>query len=115
VRELRLARKLTQEALAEKLRADPRDVQEIERGVRNLTLLTVARLAKALGVEALQLFVPPMNEVARKPGRPTTDQRRGRGPVRVTFEEELATETDTDEPAPPLVPRNTGTAPRKRR
>lgn len=48
VRRQREARELTQEALAEKASLHPTYVSGIERGVRNPSLLSIARIAKAL-------------------------------------------------------------------
>lgn len=74
VRELRLARGLTQERFAEKLGVATQYVQAVERGVRNLTLATVWRVAEALDVEPIQLFASPrLDATAGKPGRPTKE------------------------------------------
>ena len=48
VRKLREARELTQEALAEKAGLHPTYVSGIERGVRNPSLVIIARIAKGL-------------------------------------------------------------------
>lgn len=56
VREIRRARGLTQEALAEQLEVSPRYLAGVERGERNLTLDSVDALAEQLGVEARELF-----------------------------------------------------------
>ena len=56
VRELRRARGLTQEALAEELGVTPRYLAGIERGERNLTLDSVDALASQLGVPATALL-----------------------------------------------------------
>lgn len=56
VRDLRRARGLTQEALAEKLGVTPRYLAGIERGERNLTLDSVDALAVQLGVPAATLL-----------------------------------------------------------
>ncbi|WP_374572471.1 helix-turn-helix domain-containing protein [Phenylobacterium sp.] len=55
VRRLRLERGLTQEQLAFEAQLDLTYVGGIERGRRNPTLLVMVRLAKALGVEVLEL------------------------------------------------------------
>jgi transcriptional regulator with XRE-family HTH domain len=49
VRRERVARKLTQEKLAELMNVNPRTVQKIEAGKLNILLTTVQRLQKALG------------------------------------------------------------------
>ncbi|QGH69576.1 helix-turn-helix domain-containing protein [Pseudactinotalea sp. HY158] len=56
VREIRRARGLTQEALAEQLEVSPRYLAGVERGERNLTLDSVDALAEQLGVEARSLL-----------------------------------------------------------
>ncbi|MCV7499296.1 helix-turn-helix domain-containing protein [Micrococcus luteus] len=57
VRDLRLARNLSQERLAEVLGVSTRYLAGIERGERNLTLDSVDALAEQLGVEAHALIV----------------------------------------------------------
>ena len=56
VRDLRSARGLTQERLAENLGCTPRYLAGIERGERNLTLDTLDALADRLGVDGLTLL-----------------------------------------------------------
>ena len=56
VREVRHARGLTQEGLAEQLGVTPRYLAGIERGERNLTLDSVDALAKQLDVTGLSLL-----------------------------------------------------------
>lgn len=56
VRDLRLARHLSQEGLAEELGVSTRYLAGIERGERNLTLDSVDALAEQLGVEARSLI-----------------------------------------------------------
>lgn len=56
VYELRMERKLTQEELGSRVGLDPAFISQIENGRKNLTLLSVSKLAKALGVPALELF-----------------------------------------------------------
>ena len=55
VRRQREAQKLTQEALAEKANLHPTYVSGIERGVRNPSLLIIARMAKGLGASVSEL------------------------------------------------------------
>ncbi len=52
----RLKRGLTQEKLAEMLLVAPHYISDIERGRRNITMLTIARLAQALNIEPYRLF-----------------------------------------------------------
>lgn len=56
VREIRLARGLSQEQLADLARMDRTYVSGIERGKRNVGVENIARLASALGVEPSELF-----------------------------------------------------------
>ena len=63
VRELRLAKDISQEDLAEKAGLDRTYVSSIERGKRNISLLNIERLAKALGVKPHQLL---QNETVSK-------------------------------------------------
>ena len=59
VRRLRLLRGLTQEQLAERAQTGYKHLQRLEGRVsKGLHLKTVDKLAKALGVEAWEMFVP---------------------------------------------------------
>ena len=55
VRRRREASELTQEALAEKANLDQTYISGIECGTRNPSLLSIAKIAKALGVSPSQL------------------------------------------------------------
>ncbi len=57
LKQLRKAKKLTQEKIAKKAKMDWKYYGMIERGELNSTLETIEKLAKAFGVEAYQLFV----------------------------------------------------------
>lgn len=57
MRDLRLARRLSQEGLAEELGVSTRYLAGIERGERNLTLDSVDALAEQLGVESHALII----------------------------------------------------------
>lgn len=57
VRRLRLAKGLSQEAFAFKVGIDMRYLGGIERGQENPTIRVVARIAKALGVQANTLLI----------------------------------------------------------
>jgi transcriptional regulator with XRE-family HTH domain len=52
VRDLRQAKGISQEALADKAGLDRTYISSIERGKRNVSLLNIELLAKALGVKA---------------------------------------------------------------
>lgn len=56
VRKQRTDKGLSQEALADKADLDPTYISGIERGVRNPSLLSIVRIAKALGTESGNLF-----------------------------------------------------------
>lgn len=58
LRELRTERNLSQEHLAELAGLDRNYIGQIERAERNVALVNIVRIAKALGVEAGELFVP---------------------------------------------------------
>lgn len=62
VKALRLARKLTQEQLGERASLSYKFVGEIERGIGNPTIETLANIATALGVNIVDL----VNEVSRE-------------------------------------------------
>ena len=56
VRRFRAERHLSQEAFADLVNIHRTYVSDIERGVRNPTILIVQRLSDALGVEATELL-----------------------------------------------------------
>jgi transcriptional regulator with XRE-family HTH domain len=56
VRELRLERELSQEAFAAACQLDRTYISGIERGVRNPSLINIARIARALKVPVARLF-----------------------------------------------------------
>jgi transcriptional regulator with XRE-family HTH domain len=70
VAELRRARGWTQLECATRLGVSSGYLKRIEAGEQNLTLVSVARLAGCVGVDALALFEPPRNGSLRRPGRP---------------------------------------------
>jgi len=55
LRRERESKSLTQEKLAEKADLDPTYISGIERGVRNPSLLSIVRIAKALGTTTSHL------------------------------------------------------------
>lgn len=69
--ELRLARGLSQEELAERMGVETRALQAIEAGHRNFTMRTLVALAAALQCERVaELLEPPQAElVSRRPRR----------------------------------------------
>lgn len=77
VQELREARGLTQDALAEQLSITPQYLRAIEAGGVNLKTRWLVRFANALGCVGVgELFEPPQSRESRGPGRP----RRKRAP-----------------------------------
>ena len=56
VKSLREERALTQEDLAEKAGIHRTYLSDVERGSRNLSLINIDKLAKALGVKVSKLF-----------------------------------------------------------
>jgi transcriptional regulator with XRE-family HTH domain len=56
VRRRREEKELTQEALAERADLDPTYISGIERGVRNPSVLSVVRIARALGISTSKLM-----------------------------------------------------------
>ena len=58
LRELRTERNLSQERLAELSGLDRNYIGQIERAERNVALVNIVRIAKALEVEPGDLFVP---------------------------------------------------------
>ena len=56
MRRLRLAARLSQEAIAERMGVDRAHVSGMERGLQNVTLLTLWQAAQALGCRASQLL-----------------------------------------------------------
>lgn len=59
VRQVRLAKSMTQETLSAEAMLAPRHLQKIEAGEVNVTLKTLAAIAGALGVHPESLFRPP--------------------------------------------------------
>ncbi len=69
IAELRADMGLTQEQLAERLRMATNNLQRIELGAQNLTIRTLVRFSKVLGVPVGALFEAPRSRVIRT-GRP---------------------------------------------
>lgn len=59
IRKLRVARKLSQEALAVDAEIDRTHVSRIERAIENPTIVVLDRIAKALEIDIAMLFVRP--------------------------------------------------------
>jgi transcriptional regulator with XRE-family HTH domain len=69
VAELRAGRGLTQEAISTRLDVNVQYIQRVERGVENLTVASLVRLADQLGAQVADLFAAPANRISRV-GRP---------------------------------------------
>lgn len=69
IAEIRRGRGLTQEQAAELLGLSLKGYQFIERGIQNLTIKTLARIAAALDVRTAELFAAPASREVRR-GRP---------------------------------------------
>lgn len=59
IRKLRVARRLSQEALAVDAEIDRTHVSRIERAIENPTIVVLDRIAKALEIDIAMLFVRP--------------------------------------------------------
>lgn len=62
-----MAARLTQEETAERMGSNYKYVQEIERGIANLRVSTLERLAKALRLSFWELMTPPTPRKRRSP------------------------------------------------
>lgn len=62
VRVFRLAAGLSQEAIAVRMGVDRAYVSAIERGLQNVTLLTIWQLAESLDVRPADLLVEPVQK-----------------------------------------------------
>ncbi|WP_448954917.1 helix-turn-helix domain-containing protein [Labrys neptuniae] len=66
-RRMRKDRGLSQEDLAAKAELSQQQISKIEGGSQNVTLRSIAKLAKAFGVSDLTLLLPSDVEVRKKP------------------------------------------------
>jgi transcriptional regulator with XRE-family HTH domain len=81
IAELRAARGITQEQLAERARVDARTVQRAEAG-RHITLALLIRVAEVLGAPMVALFQAPQARAPRSPGRPRALKAAEAAPAR---------------------------------
>jgi transcriptional regulator with XRE-family HTH domain len=70
IAELRRDKGWTQQEFAERIKMEPQSVQRIERGT-NLTIRSLVKVARTLGVPTISLFEAPASH-ERRPGRPKT-------------------------------------------
>lgn len=61
IRELRTARAMSQEALAERAGLHRNYVGSVERGERDVGIVAIAKLAAALGLSLAEFFAPFLN------------------------------------------------------
>ena len=74
VAEIRLGLDMTQEQLAERLDMSLKAFQRVERGLENLTIRRLVRIANALGVRPIELWAIPGSRLVRR-GRPPAPAR----------------------------------------
>jgi transcriptional regulator with XRE-family HTH domain len=67
VREARKAAGLSQEELAHEARIDRTYISQVERRLRNVTIVVLARIAKALKTTPDKLLVPPLGQASKRP------------------------------------------------
>src|SRR6267154_6836492 len=77
VRSLRFRLGISQEALAERADMHRTYIADIERGARNLTLRSIHKLARGLGVSTAVLLDPASNP-ALQPGDPRSEPSVGK-------------------------------------
>lgn len=70
IAELRRANGQTQDDLAKKLRVSISWISRVERAGANLTVFSVVRIARAVGVEPKDLWEPATNAPKVRRGRP---------------------------------------------
>lgn len=70
MRELRSTLKISQEQLAERSNLHWTHISGIERGQFNISLTTLSRLAKGLGIPLSELFIG-VAEARQRPARPS--------------------------------------------
>ena len=70
IAEVRAERDRTQQWLAERLDMSPQYVRRVESGGANLSLASMVKFARALGVDAATLLERPTSRKRPKPGRP---------------------------------------------
>jgi len=56
IRELRTARGITLESLAERSGLSRQYIGDVERGTRNISLINIEKIAKALGISLFEFF-----------------------------------------------------------
>lgn len=66
IAELRIGKRLTQEAFAERLDVTARYVQRIESGSQNMSVLVLTAFANGLGVLTAELFKKPKAQRAKQ-------------------------------------------------
>ena len=67
MRRIRLGLEMTQERLAERAELHPNYISSVERAERNISILNIERIAKALGVTMSELVNESENTAETKP------------------------------------------------
>lgn len=67
IRQLRKAKGLTQERLAEKARLEPTYIGAVERGERNLTIDNIEKIAKGLNMKPYKFFIFQPETLTKEP------------------------------------------------
>ena len=70
IAELRVDSELTQQEVAQRIGSTPQRLRELESGRHNPSVLSLRRIADALGTELVELFRAPVSRVRPGPGRP---------------------------------------------
>lgn len=81
-RRFRLALKLSQEAVAERMGVDRAFISSMERGKQNATLLTIWEIAQALEVRPMELLEEKGSKTRTRPEPRQSEESRLRLPVR---------------------------------
>lgn len=66
VRRIRLEKNLTQEEVAEAADLHPNYISSVERGLRNISICNIERIAIALDVTMSELVTPPVSSPEKK-------------------------------------------------
>jgi transcriptional regulator with XRE-family HTH domain len=62
MRRIRKAKELTQEKVAELAELHPNYISSVERGIRNISICNIERIANALGVTMAELVALPVHD-----------------------------------------------------
>lgn len=93
VKQLRLARRLTQEQVAEQAGLSSKFIGQIERGLSNPALTTLGSIARALGVSLVDLLAVDTERTPRLSPRQVTQVREALASIETLIELEARPET----------------------